>query len=119
MKGINDKYGHEKGDLAIKTVSRVVDSSCRKSDFKMRYGGDEFVIITQAGKADLKGRLEENIRHVNESGELPFYLGVSIGEYTVPGNHPKSLDDLLRHADELMYRDKSHKKQERIRYSAS
>ena len=111
MKGINDRYGHEQGDLAIRTVSSVMKGSCRKSDFKMRYGGDEFVIITEAGKADLKGRLIENFRKVNESGELPFYLSVSIGDYTVSDSSPKSLDDLLRAADALMYREKRRKKQ--------
>ena len=109
MKGINDRYGHDKGDLAIRTVSRVVNGSCRRNDFKMRYGGDEFVIITRAGKVDLKARLKENFHLVNESGELPFYLGVSIGEYTVEGGSPKSLDELLRRADELMYEEKSRK----------
>ena len=113
MKGINDRYGHDKGDLAIRTVSRVVNGSCRKNDFKMRYGGDEFVIITRAGKVDLKGRLKENFRLVNESGELPFYLGVSIGEYTVEGSSPGSLDELLRRADELMYEEKSRKHMDR------
>jgi diguanylate cyclase (GGDEF)-like protein len=111
MKGINDRYGHEQGDLAIRTVSSVMKGSCRKSDFKMRYGGDEFVIITEAGKADLKGRLIENFRKVNESGELPFYLSVSIGDYTVSDSNPKSLDDLLRAADALMYQEKRRKKQ--------
>jgi diguanylate cyclase (GGDEF)-like protein len=76
----------------------------------MRYGGDEFVIITEAGKADVKGRLKENFRKVNESGELPFYLGVSIGDYTVKDKGPKTLDDLLRRADELMYLEKERKK---------
>ena len=110
MKVINDRYGHDKGDLAIKTVSKVVNGSCRRTDFKMRYGGDEFVIITEAGKGDLKSRLEKNFRLVNESGELPFYLGVSIGEYTVESTSPKSLDELLRRADALMYEEKSRKK---------
>lgn len=110
MKGINDRYGHDQGDLAIRTVSQVVNSSCRRSDFKMRYGGDEFVIITEAGKIDLKSRLAEKFRMINERRDLPFYLGVSIGEYTVEGKSPQSLDELLHHADELMYQEKSRKK---------
>ena len=110
MKGINDRYGHDQGDLAIRTVSKVMTGSCRKGDFKMRYGGDEFVIITEDSKVDLRSRLEERFRNINESGELPFFLGVSIGDYTVRDRSPKSLDDLLRHADELMYKEKSKKK---------
>ena len=111
MKGINDRYGHEQGDLAIRTVSEVMNGSCRRDDFKMRYGGDEFVIITEAGKADLKGRLKENLRRVNESGTLPFLLEVSIGDYIVKGKKPKTLDDLLRRADELMYEEKGRKRE--------
>ena len=110
MKGINDRYGHEQGDLAIRTVSEVMNGSCRRDDFKMRYGGDEFVIITEAGKADLKGRLKENLRRVNESGTLPFLLEVSIGDYIVKGKKPKTLDDLLRQADALMYEEKGRKR---------
>ena len=109
MKGINDRYGHDQGDLAIRTVADVMHSSCRSSDFKMRYGGDEFVIITEDSKVDLKSRIAENFRRVNESGELPFYLGVSIGDYTVRDRGPKTLDDLLRQADELMYLEKKKK----------
>ena len=110
MKGINDRFGHDRGDLAIRTVARVMKNSCRKTDFKMRYGGDEFVIVTEAGKVDLKGRLQENFRRVNEDGTLPFHLSVSIGDYTIHGDKPASLDDLLRHADRLMYEEKKRKK---------
>ena len=110
MKTINDKHGHENGDLALKTVSRVIRDSCRKSDFKMRYGGDEFVIITDSGEADIKGRLKKNLAEVNGSGELPFCLNVSIGDYSSEAGSEDSLDSLLIKADELMYREKTLRK---------
>lgn len=110
MKGINDRYGHEQGDAAIRVVSEVMNRSCRRSDFKMRYGGDEFVILTESGKADLKSRLMDNFHRVNESGKLPFHLDVSIGDYVADKSSVGSLDDLLRRADELMYEEKQRKR---------
>ena len=110
MKGINDSYGHEWGDKALLTVSSAMKKSCRGSDFKMRYGGDEFVIITSEGNADIKGRILAIIDKVNESGRLPFELSVSIGDFVWQSESLTSPDDLLVKADELMYREKGEKR---------
>ena len=106
MKYINDQFGHEFGDLAIRTLSEVIKASCRKSDFKMRFGGDEFVIITEAVEADIKSRLEHNLSAVNTEGKLPFPMRVSIGDYISEDTSGTTLDDLLTKADELMYKEK-------------
>lgn len=45
LKGINDKYGHKKGDDALKLLSDVIKINIRKSDVASRFGGDEFVIL--------------------------------------------------------------------------
>lgn len=45
FKQINDTYGHQIGDWALKEVSRVIRSSLRQTDFPCRYGGDEMVIM--------------------------------------------------------------------------
>ena len=110
MKQINDEHGHESGDLALRAISRVIRDSCRKSDFKMRYGGDEFVIITEACDADIKGRIEQSLEKYNSSGELPFPLHASVGDYLTAAAAGETLDDLLTRADELMYKEKTCKK---------
>ena len=45
FKQINDTYGHQIGDWALKEVSRVIRTSLRQTDFPCRYGGDEMVIM--------------------------------------------------------------------------
>ena len=47
FKAINDQYGHNAGDQAIKAVSKAIQSCIRPDDIFIRYGGDEFVLIFQ------------------------------------------------------------------------
>jgi len=46
LKVINDSYGHEEGDIAIKEIANILRSAFRKSDIVARLGGDEFTVFT-------------------------------------------------------------------------
>jgi len=115
FKEINDTYGHQIGDAALKEVSRVIISSLRKIDFPCRYGGDEIIImLPQAGDTEafgLAGRLLNEIKNIKI--EVPFsvarQLGItaSIGIATYPVDAVK-MDELLARADEALYWIKSH-----------
>ena len=53
FKKINDVYGHTAGDTVLKAVARLVQESCRKSDYVCRYGGEEFcALLTETNDAD-------------------------------------------------------------------
>ena len=110
MKQINDVHGHVSGDAAIRAVARLMRESCRKSDFKMRYGGDEFLIITEGGEQNIQKRFEEKLDALNASNELGFPLSVSIGCYIADENGIESTRDILIKADKLMYEVKSLRK---------
>ena len=45
FKEINDSYGHDAGDTALRQITQAIRQSIRQSDFCFRYGGDEFVIL--------------------------------------------------------------------------
>ena len=110
MKKVNDEYGHDVGDSVLKSLANIIDSSCRKNDLKMRYGGDEFVIITRECQADIRGRILKKLDVLNSSNVLPVQVHVSIGDFIQDTSNIDSLDVFLNHADKLMYEEKMQKK---------
>ena len=109
MKAINDLYGHETGDIALKVAARILVETCTPGAFIMRYGGDEFLII-DSGRND---RLEEDIRTAagtyNKSSGVPFTLGLSAGVIRTDAEARRSLDECIRAADSRMYEMKQKK----------
>ncbi len=109
MKNINDNYGHEQGDVAIKTVAFSIADCLQKDWAAVRYGGDEFLMIaSNCGKqkaATVKMRIEERLRERVAEQQLPYELTASIGSVTAdPVKRPEArLKDYIKEADNLMY----------------
>ncbi len=108
LKAVNDAYGHEKGDELLKAAAKVLQRSLRGSEVLSRIGGDEFAaLLVNTGEPvaqKIVGRIKKNVRlHNLENRELP--LSLSLGLATA-GSSAMPLEDLLRTADDLMYRDK-------------
>ena len=103
MKDINDKWGHEAGDTALRAVAQILRDSCGEESFIMRYGGDEFVVIAPGSAADLKTRILEAADRWNESSGKPFRIGMSIGRVFASRKEQCSLDECIREADIRMY----------------
>jgi diguanylate cyclase (GGDEF)-like protein len=111
FKGVNDKYGHPVGDVAIRTVAKVLKETARGSDFVARYGGEEFAVGMV--DTDSRGALQmgERIRKLLEKtlvtrvhdGELR--VTVSIGVSSLPED-TKNVADLVTLADNAMYQAK-------------
>jgi len=110
FKRVNDTYGHQCGDLVLKTVSSKISDSIRTTDFIARYGGEEFCCLLPETSLEPTMILAERLRKAVEELEV-FYNGlqlhvtVSIGVSTlVPGM--KSREQLFKEADEALYRAK-------------
>ena len=110
MKGINDRYGHETGDTAIRAAADILRKLCRPGDFLMRYGGDEFIAIGPVDSGDPEKMAQEELRRMEKS--LPCPLGISVGTYIRKPGSTLGLDDCLKAADTRMYEIKNMKKQE-------
>ena len=110
VKGINDRYGHEMGDVAIRASARILKDMCCPSDFLMRYGGDEFFIIASGEEDDLEDKIQQAVQEENASTGAPFHLALSIGCVRADASDSRSLDDCLLEADALMYENKSKRK---------
>lgn len=109
FKGINDKFGHESGDDALKKLVFCCSNVCRSSDIFGRVGGEEFAILCpetdQVGATELAEKLRAACEDmVIDSRNLCFSITISIGVVAiVPGEH---LNDALKRADTLLYRAK-------------
>ena len=111
FKVYNDTYGHHAGDLALETVVTAIRSCIRKTDFLVRFGGDELLLVLpniQPGK--LQGKLEE-IRQKVHSSSVPGYahlrLSVSIGG--VVQSSSDTMESAVAYADRMMYQAKNEK----------
>lgn len=109
FKEINDKYGHSTGDEALQRFSQLCRSTLRKPDIFGRLGGEEFAIIIP--EESLKGaeQTAERLRlRIEEAFATTAYrLTVSIG-VTELDDQDTNIGDLLRRADNMMYKAKHH-----------
>ncbi len=107
LKKINDTYGHQYGDLAIRTIANVLKREARSIDIPARIGGEEFNLLLPG--VDSKGALiaAERIRKSIESQVLDTIGGitVSVGVATFL-EHSDRIDELTELADQAMYKAK-------------
>jgi diguanylate cyclase (GGDEF)-like protein len=107
FKEMNDAHGHESGDLALHEVVRVFGASVRHTDFVIRMGGDEFLVILADSSPEKAMEVAERIRSSIEANrfdiatrtfQMTLSLGVSI--------YPKDSEDFqecMRAADAALY----------------
>ncbi|HBH60779.1 MAG TPA: hypothetical protein DDX85_03355, partial [Nitrospiraceae bacterium] len=116
LKKINDTAGHQAGDQALMDVGDILRKTYRKSDIIARIGGDEFAVFLVDFAADLPeiitSHLQRNIDIYNMANKGGSALSVSIGTASWDPQHPCDLDELIAHADTVMYEQKKHKKSE-------
>ncbi|MGD2295218.1 MAG: sensor domain-containing diguanylate cyclase [Candidatus Aminicenantes bacterium] len=113
LKGINDSYGHNKGDKILISLAEILIRTYRKSDIKARIGGDEFAVFPieahmEGVKAAL-ARMNNNIDEYNAKSDEEALLSVSTGVARYNPLHPCAIEDLLTKADKQMYLDKRRK----------
>jgi len=118
FKEINDRYGHQVGDMVLKGIADVIASQVRKVDTLVRYGGDEFLIVlpesSDKGIDAFIKRLREAVSEwYKETRLADFEIGISIGisKYDPALNEP--VDKIIHYADMDMYRDKKNRKNSR------
>ena len=110
MKTINDKYGHEMGDQALKDTADLLQASCSEKAFIMRYGGDEFILIDTGRDEKLPEKIQAAFREHNRTAGRPYELGLSLGVVMSDAAERRPIDDCIKAADALMYEIKDKKK---------
>jgi diguanylate cyclase (GGDEF)-like protein len=109
FKNINDQYGHLVGSKVLVEIGQILLKSLRSIDIVARYGGDEFVIVLPQTPPAAATQIAERMRKAVESNVFlkkegySLRMTASFGVASYPEN-AQSKDDLIRLADEAMYR---------------
>ncbi|MGM0365878.1 MAG: histidine kinase N-terminal 7TM domain-containing diguanylate cyclase [Actinomycetota bacterium] len=121
LKEINDRHGHQEGDLLLKLTAKILTSLIRKEDILARTGGDEFcAILPRTPLETAKGRKEKmmkKIREYNRKDKKPA-ISIAIGISSTQFNEI-SINGAIRRADNLMYTHKREMKSGQLYFSAS
>ncbi len=103
FKNINDSYGHQKGDEALKTIVLLIKNEIRSNDFIIRYGGDEFIILLESASKEIAKKTMERINQRLEMSDLlNFEICFSYGVGKL--NNINEFNDVLKEIDLKMYK---------------
>lgn len=109
FKKLNDRYGHEVGDVALKIVAGTIDKQVRKGDIAARFGGEEFLLVLpdsdKAGAVKMADRIREALEHMpvttSKGGRL--YITASFGVATLKEDGELDSEALIQLADARLY----------------
>lgn len=115
LKQINDVYGHDEGDFAIKKIAYTISNKIGQSNIVARMSGDEFTALILNAESeeimrDYLKAIQEELDDFNSSGIKPYALSVSLGYAAYDYVKLDTMDALLKHADKNLYREKSRRK---------
>lgn len=117
FKSVNDRFGHQAGDLLLAKIAQCMTSQLRAIDVVARIGGDEFVLmLPQTGRRASQvvlPRLQEALMAMVEGEGWPVSFSIGVATFL---DLPESVDVMVQQADQLMYSVKSSGKN-RIEYA--
>lgn len=117
FKKVNDTYGHDAGDLVLKTVADIIKSEMMNGDLDCRWGGEEMLIIMRGGKHDCMSRanmlrqqiIAKEMTHEDKTLKVTMTFGFSEStEITAsPAEGISRVEALISLADKRLYRGKT------------
>lgn len=111
FKPINDNFGHDVGDEALVKFSSILRKNMSEIGFVVRFGGDEFVLVTNRSEGEIEKAVSDilnELDEVNASGENRYKLEFSYGISSITAD--SSSDDFLKTMDSRMYEMKNKRK---------
>lgn len=112
FKRVNDSLGHQAGDAVLTHAANKLTQGIRTTDHLCRYGGEEFVLLLPNTTVDNATQLADKLRQTQASQPASWQgqdiaVTASWGVAGSSADHPLSLDDLIRLADQALYRAKA------------
>jgi diguanylate cyclase (GGDEF)-like protein len=119
FKEINDRWGHQTGDQALREMSAIMLDTFRESDVVARLGGDEFVVlltgVDETQTSRVLDRLKSAVETANQRASRPYVLRYSVGATAIDAEQHPSVAEAMSQADDRMY----HHKRNRTAASAA
>jgi diguanylate cyclase (GGDEF)-like protein len=106
FKNVNDDHGHQVGDDILSTVTKELQKRLRDNDILGRWGGEEFIIISQGLDANTAFSLAERLRKYIEDFEFPHKLKITCSFGVVEWRGHETKAELIKRADNALYKAK-------------
>jgi len=103
FKRVNDTYGHMVGDDVLCMLTQIVKENLRETDFLVRWGGEEFVIIAPESDLQMAEKLAERIRLATESYRFDQVERVTVSLGIAQFHKDDTEDAFVKRADDAMY----------------
>jgi diguanylate cyclase (GGDEF)-like protein len=104
FKKINDTYGHDRGDMVLREISKTIRTHIRKNDVFCRWGGEEFIIILPETSLKRAAKVAEKIKNIIQNSDfngIRITVSIGVSEFN------KSFEFTLKKADEKLYYSKN------------
>ncbi|MFP7492259.1 sensor domain-containing diguanylate cyclase [Terribacillus saccharophilus] len=115
LKQVNDRYGHNEGDQLIQLIASTIVSTLRKDEYLFRYGGDEFIILlpkkTRSQAEKFIVILKDKLTLLDETEIKPYPISASFGIHHQAPDSTLPVSEMIKLADQEMYRAKQQQKQ--------
>lgn len=104
FKGINDSWGHQRGDEVLQAIAHALKASVRATDGTARLGGDEFaLLLPETDNPSARIAIERLRKHLTDFIPLQVTFSIGCTSFISP---EQTIDDIINRADMLMYRAK-------------
>lgn len=115
FKNYNDFYGHQKGDMVLQSIGRVLRQLMSEEHvYAARVGGEEFIILWTENRIAEAERVAMKLRQMiidlgipHEKSSVAPYVTASFGLYVLRGGSMDSIEELYNHADTALYKAKN------------
>lgn len=117
FKQVNDTYGHAAGDLVLREYSKIIKNEMRESDYVVRWGGEEFLVIarnTEASQCNVIAERIHNAGHkavftLDDGTELRVTCSIGVSHLPLFSDEPESVnwEHIIEVADSAVYMSKA------------
>lgn len=112
LKLINDQFGHDEGDYALRNSANILNKAIGQDGVISRIGGDEFAAFAfiDSNESDICSVILDECNQYNSQSDKPYYVELSTGSVTFINEEGIDVNKKLDEADDILYQNKRYKR---------